>query len=115
MRDDTVYLRHIQESIRRIEENVADGRDRFLASHTLQDAVLRNLQTMAESTQSLSDDLKTTYPDIEWDRIAAFRNVLVHDYLGIDVERVWDITQRDVPELKRAILAMLEGGHNPLS
>jgi uncharacterized protein with HEPN domain len=110
MRDDTVYLRHIQESIRRIEENVADGRDRFLASHTLQDAVLRNLQTMAESTQSLSDDLKTTYPDIEWDRIAAFRNVLVHDYLGIDVERVWDITQRDVPELKRAILGMLEGG-----
>jgi len=115
MRDDTVYLRHIQESIRRIEENVADGRDRFLASHTLQDAVLRNLQTMAESTQSLSDDLKTTYPDIEWNRIAAFRNVLVHDYLGIDVERVWDITQRDVPELKRAILGMLEGGHNPLS
>lgn len=115
MRDDTVYLQHIQESIRRIEENVADGRDRFLASHTLQDAVLRNLQTMAESTQSLSDDLKTTYPDIEWDRIAAFRNVLVHDYLGIDVERVWDITQRDVPELKRAILGMLEGGHNPLS
>lgn len=110
MRDDTVYLRHIQESIRRIEENVADGRVRFLASHTLQDAVLRNLQTMAESTQSLSDDLKTTYPDIEWDRIAAFRNVLVHDYLGIDVERVWDITQRDVPELKRAILGMLEGG-----
>jgi len=108
MRDDTVYLRHILESIRRIEENVADGRDRFLASHTLQDAVLRNLQTMAESTQSLSDDLKTTYPDIEWDRIAAFRNVLVHDYLGIDVERVWDITQRDIPELKRAILAMLE-------
>ncbi len=115
MKDDTVYLRHILESIRRIEENVADGRDRFLASHTLQDAVLRNLQTMAESTQRLSDDLKTTYPDIEWDRIAAFRNVLVHDYLGIDVERVWDITQRDVPKLKQAILAMLEGGHNPLS
>ena len=108
MRDDTVYLRHILESIRRIEENVADGRDRFLASHTLQDAVLRNLQTMAESTQRISDDLKTTYPDIEWDRIAAFRNVLVHDYLGIDVERVWDITQRDVPELKRAVLVMLE-------
>ena len=108
MKDDTVYLRHIQDCIRRIEENVSQGRECFLKSHTFQDAVLRNLQTMAESTQRLSDDLKTTYPDIEWDRIAAFRNVLVHDYLGIDVERVWDITQRDVPELKRAILAMLE-------
>ena len=108
MRDDTVYLRHIQESIRRIEENVAQGRDRFLASHTLQDAVLRNLQTMTESTQRISDDLKAAHPDIEWHRIAAFRHVLIHDYLGIDVERVWEITQRDVPELKRAILAMLE-------
>lgn len=108
MRDDTVYLRHILESIRRIEENVSQGRDRFLVSHTLQDAALRNLQTMAESTQRLSDDLKAAHPEVEWERIAAFRNVLVHDYLGIDMERVWEITQRDVPELKRAVLAMLE-------
>ena len=108
MRDDTVYLRHIMESIRRIEENVAQGRENFLDSHTFQDAVLRNLQTLAESTQRLSDDLKAAHPEIEWHRIVAFRNVLVHDYLGVDVERVWEITQRDVPELKRAILAMLE-------
>ncbi len=108
MRDDTVYLRHIMESIQRIEENVAQGRDRFLNSHTFQDAVLRNLQTLAESTQRLSEELKAAHPEIEWHRIAAFRNVLVHDYLGVDVERVWEITQRDVPELKKAILAMLE-------
>ena len=107
MKDDTIYLHHIQECIRRIEENVADGKSRFLASHTLQDAVLRNLQTMAESTQRLSDDLKEAHPEIEWYRIAAFRNVLVHDYLGIDAERIWEITQRDVPELKRAILVIL--------
>ena len=113
MKDDTVYLRHIQDCIRRIEENVAGGRDRFLESHTLQDAVLRNLQTMAESAQRVSEDLKATHPEVEWRRIAAFRNVLVHDYLGIDIERVWEITQRDVPQLKRAILAMLEKGHNP--
>ncbi len=107
MKDNTVYLRHIQECIQRIEENVAQGRERFLASHTLQDAVLRNLQTMAESTQRLSDDSKAAYPEVEWHRIAAFRNVLVHDYLGVDLERVWDITQRDVPGLKQAILTLL--------
>lgn len=112
MKDDSVYLNHIMDSIRRIEENVKEGRERFMASHTLQDAVIRNLQTMAESTQRLSDDLKETHPEIEWYRIAAFRNVLVHDYLGIDIERIWEITQQDVPELKRAILAMinLSGG-----
>lgn len=115
MKDDTVYLRHIQECIWRIEENVVEGRDRFMASHTLQDAVLRNLQTMAESTQHLSDDLKATHSEIEWPRITAFRNVLVHDYLGIDVERIWEITQRDVPELKRGILIMLQERRNTSS
>jgi uncharacterized protein with HEPN domain len=114
MKDDTVYLRHVQDCIRRIEENVAGGRDKFLESHTLQDAVLRNLQTMAESTQRLSEDLKAKYPGIEWRRIAAFRNVLVHDYLGVDIERVWEITQREVPQLKEAILAMLGRGYNSL-
>jgi uncharacterized protein with HEPN domain len=111
MKSDTVYLRHIEDCIRRIEENVAEGKDRFMASHTLQDAVIRNLQTLSESTQHLSDELKDTHPGIEWHRIAAFRNVLVHDYLGIDIERVWEITQRDVPELKQAISAMLDKGH----
>jgi uncharacterized protein with HEPN domain len=62
---------------------------------------------MAESSQRISDALKANYPDIEWRRIEAFRNVLVHDYLGIDLETIWDVIQRDVPELKRAIEAML--------
>jgi uncharacterized protein with HEPN domain len=63
---------------------------------------------MAESTQRLSDARKTMYPEIEWRRIAAFRNVLVHDYLGLDMEMIWAIVVRDVPQLKRAIQAMLE-------
>jgi uncharacterized protein with HEPN domain len=109
MKDDTVFLRHISEMIRRIEENARDGKDAFMASHTLQDAVLRNLQTMSESTQRLSEDLKATRPDVEWAKIAAFRNVLVHGYLGIDLERIWDIVQNDVPKLKTAIVEMLKG------
>ena len=108
MKDDAAYLRHILECIRRIEENVAAGSDRFMAYHALQDPVLRNLQTMAEATQRLSDALKATQPEVEWQRIVAFRNVLVHDYLGIDLERIWEIVHRDVPDLKRAVLAMLE-------
>ena len=78
-----------------------------MSSHTLQDAVLRNLQTMSESTQRLSEALKAMHPEMEWERIVAFRNVLVHDYLGIDLERIWEIIQRDVPEFKRAVAPML--------
>ncbi len=102
-KDDTVYLHHILECIRRIEENITEGRERFMAAHTLQDAVLRNLQVMAESTQRLSEMAKAMQPDIEWRKIGAFRNILVHDYLGIDLDTIWDITQRDMPRLKQAI------------
>jgi len=109
MREDRVYLQHIVECIRRIEENTGQGREEFLQSHTLQDAVLRNLQTLSEATQRLSDDSKAKHPQIEWPRIAAFRNVLVHNYLGLDLEIIWQITQRDVPELKTAIFAILHG------
>ena len=110
MKDDRVYLRHILDCIRRVEEDTAGGKDAFLSSHTLQDAVLRNLQTMTESTQRLSESTKEHHPEIEWRQIAAFRNVLVHDYLGIDLERVWEITRHDVPALKATVLSMLEGG-----
>ena len=108
MKDDIAYLRHIQECIRRIEENTAGGKERFMSSHTLQDAVLRNLQTLVESAQRLSDNLRAGHPEIEWRRIAAFRNVLVHDYLGIDLERIWEITRQDVPRLKQVVADMLK-------
>jgi uncharacterized protein with HEPN domain len=64
---------------------------------------------MSETTQRLSEDLKATRPDVEWAKIGAFRNVLVHGYLGIDLERIWDIVQKDVPKLKTAIVEMLKG------
>lgn len=107
MKDDAVYLRHIQECIRRIGEDTSGGRESFMESHTLQDAVLRNLQTLAESTQRLSAAAQSAHPEIDWRRIAAFRNVLVHDYLGIDMVTVWKIVQDDIPDLKRAVAAML--------
>jgi uncharacterized protein with HEPN domain len=98
------------ECIRRVEEDTASGIEAFRGSRTAQDAVIRNLQVLAESTQRLSDDLKTRWPQVEWARIAAFRNVLVHDYLGLDMERIWLVTQLDVPELKKSVELMLSPG-----
>ncbi|HEY0004260.1 MAG TPA: HepT-like ribonuclease domain-containing protein [Pyrinomonadaceae bacterium] len=108
MKDDAVYLRHIAECIRRIEDNISGGRDLFLTMHALQDATLRNLQTLSEATQRLSDAVKSTHPEIEWVRVAAFRNVLVHNYLGIDLELVWKIIENDMPELKRVVTEILQ-------
>jgi len=72
MKVNQVYLRHILDCIRRINENTAGGIDRFIASHTHQDAVLPNLQALAESSQRLSEDLKANYPEADWQRISAF-------------------------------------------
>jgi uncharacterized protein with HEPN domain len=107
MRDDRLYLIHITECIQRIEQYTADGRAAFLADIRTQDAVPRNLHTLAESTQRTSDDLKAAHPEVEWRGIAEFRNVVVHDYLGIDIEEIWDIVQDDLPELKAEIEAIL--------
>ena len=100
MKDDAVYLQHIQECIARIEQYTAQGHQPFLASTLIQDGVIRNLQTLGQSVLKLSDALKASHPEVDWKSIVGFRNVLVHDYLGISVARVWEIVERDVPDLQ---------------
>ena len=106
MKNETVYLDHIIECIDWIERYAAEGKEVFLRDRKTQSAVLREIQTLAESTQRLSDDLKNAHAEILWQAIAGLRNVLVHDYLGIKVERIWEIIQRDIPPLRRAIESM---------
>jgi uncharacterized protein with HEPN domain len=107
VKEDSVYLHHILHCIQRVEADTSNGYQFFLASPTHQDAAMRNLQLMAESTQRLSHALKSAHSEVPWKAIAAFRNVLVHDYLGVDVEIVWDVIVRDLPLLKQAIVRML--------
>lgn len=74
----------------------------------MQDAVLRNLQVFAESTQRLSDDFKKLHPEIEWYKISGLRNISVHDYLGIDLETVWTVITDKLPELRDVAFAALQ-------
>ena len=88
MKDDRLYLDHIRECIDRIERYTREGKDSFFAETKTQDAVLRNLHTLAESTQRLSVATKVHYPATDWRSIAAFRNVVVHGYLGVSLTQV---------------------------
>jgi uncharacterized protein with HEPN domain len=101
--DDRLYLIHISECIARIERYCVGGRAAFLSDEKTQDAVIRNLQVMAESSQRLSPALKAVRADIDWRGIAAFRNILTHGYLGVDLNRIWTIVENDVPVLKSAV------------
>lgn len=103
MKDDRVYLSHILACIRKIEEDTNSGRTAFDQSHTIQDAVIRNLQVIAESSKRLSDATKAAEPQVSWAGIAGLRNLLVHDYFSVDLAIVWNIVVEDVPELKEAV------------
>ena len=107
MKDDKLFLIHISESIARIEQYLPSRQDEFMDSSLIQDAVIRNLQIMAESTQRLSDSLKEQHPEVPWRKIAGFRNILVHDYLGIDLDRIWEIVNKDMPQLKASVEKIL--------
>ena len=101
MKDDRLYLIYILESIDKIDSYIAGlDLDLFLKETIVQDAVLRNLQVLAESTQRLSDDFKSRHTAIEWYKIAGLRNILVHDYLGIDLETIWAAVTKNLPDLK---------------
>ena len=103
---DRVLLEHIRECIERIREYTGSRRASFYDSRMVQDAVVRNLQTLSESTQRLSNAVKETERDVPWRAIAGFRNVLVHGYLRVDLDAVWSVVEHDLPELTRAIERM---------
>lgn len=100
MKDDSVYLRHILDAINKIESYIAVGRDVFFSDSHWQDAVIRQLEIMGEATKRLSQDLRSIYPNIPWKRIAGLRDVLIHDYFGVDLNMVWQIAQTYLPKLK---------------
>ncbi len=107
MRDDRVYLKHILECIRAVEEYTLSGSEFFLQDRKTQKAVLRELQELAESTQRLSSKLKESCPEVPWRFISGFRNVLVHDYLGLNLSRIREIIERDLPALRAAAESIL--------
>jgi uncharacterized protein with HEPN domain len=84
MKNDRLYLVHIIECIEKIERFTTEGKDSFLLDDKTQDAVLRNLHTLA------------------------FRNVVVHDYLGLELTQIWDIIVVDLPPVKHSVLTMLQ-------
>ncbi len=96
-------LAYILESIKRMEEYTVGGQSVFLRQAIIQDAVLRRLETLADATNKLPDDLKARYPGIPWRRVYGFRNIAAHAYEEGDLARVWEIVELYLPPLKVAI------------
>lgn len=103
---DRVYIAHMLECIDRVLTYTETGEASFRQSHLIQDAVIRNLQVMAESSQRLSESTKAKSPDTPWRAISGFRNMVVHDYLGLDLDVIWGVVSKELPPLQKALLAI---------
>ena len=103
MSEDPVYLKHILDAIARIETYAAVGQERFFAEPQCQDAIVRPLEIMGEATKRLSAELRNRHPDIAWRSMSAIRDVLIHNYMGVDLDVVWDVTEHSLPEVKLGV------------
>ena len=108
MRDDRERLLDILEAAARIERYTESGRDRFDSDELVQNWVVHHLEVIGEACARISEELRDKHPDIPWRGYVGMRNILVHQYFGIDLEPVWVAATRELAGLKVSISAILD-------
>ncbi len=99
-----IFIGHILDSIKNIEEfSKGVSKEEIIGDKMRQSAIIRELEVIGEASKNLSEDFKNKYGAVEWRLIAGFRDKLVHHYFGVDLERVWNVLEKDLPHLKREI------------
>jgi uncharacterized protein with HEPN domain len=112
VKDDRLYRRHMLERCHRITRFIAAGRDAFMASEQLQDAVIRNVEVIGEAAKRVSAGARDRLASLDWKAICGMRDVLIHDYIGVDLDEVWNVASSRIPELQAASDQYLSG-ENP--
>ncbi|MFC1612746.1 DUF86 domain-containing protein [Patescibacteria group bacterium] len=106
-KDLNIFIEHILESITEIEKytkNISCAK--FLKTTQIQDAVIRRLEIIGEAVKNLPLSLKKQSPYIPWQKIAGLRDVLIHEYFGVDIDLVWKIIKKDLPKFKKEIIEL---------
>ena len=108
-KDNLVYLRHILDAMQRIEEYTKGVEyEYFMNNNLVQAGVIREIEIIGEATKRLTQKFRKKYPDIPWKKMAGTRDKLIHDYFGVDLDAVWDTTEKDIPTLKDKIKYIIE-------
>lgn len=106
-----LYVEDIMDSITKIEKYIKGiSSQDFIKDTKTIDAIIRNLEVIGEASKNIPETVKAKYPDIPWKEIKGLRNKITHEYFGVDCEIVWQIVNKDLPELKSKIkrLAKIE-------
>jgi uncharacterized protein with HEPN domain len=108
MKDPEVFIKHIVDSIEKIEDFTYNKtREDFLDDVQVQDATIRRIEIIGEASKNISEEFKRGYSDVPWSEMARTRDKLIHGYFGVDLELTWDIIQYDLPELKEKMNLIL--------
>ncbi len=107
MRDDRAWLLDIEEALLNIKKYAARGEKAFHEEELVQIWIIHYIQIAGEAANQLSDTLKESHPEIPWRSIIGMRNVLVHQYFGLDLDEIWDTASTDLPLLRVQIQELL--------
>ncbi len=102
-KDEALYLQEILDAIQQIHEYTKSGREEFLASSLVQDAVALNLIVIGEAARNLSEETRARAPEIPWRQVVGLRNRLSHTYLTTDPQIVWRVVEGELESLRRAV------------
>lgn len=103
MRDYNERLLDIMEAIENIEKYASRGHEAFEHDELIQTWIVHHLQIIGEAASALPDRFRDKYPEVPWSKIIGMRNILVHNYFGVDVDVVWAVVVKDIPDLKQKI------------
>jgi len=113
MKRPEIFLEHILECINEVERNTKDiSKEHFFENVTIQDAVIRRLEIIGEAVKNLPKNFKSKYSAIPWKSVAGMRDILIHEYFGVDLKLIWKIVNKELPALKKQVVELLNDQKN---